>query len=66
MSGDHLTATSSRDPPLPLVYEGLRNGHAFFFVKEVFAELEFIPSELAQMATVVLHQAGHDEVGRRQ
>ncbi len=64
VSGDHLVATSPGDPPLPLVYEGLRNGHSFFFVKQVVAELEFIPGEGGSKGSVVLHQAGHDEIGR--
>jgi CubicO group peptidase (beta-lactamase class C family) len=67
ISGDRLIAASPGDPnpPLPLVYEGVRNGHAFFFVKEVMAELEFVPAGAANLNTVILHQAGHDETGRR-
>ena len=67
VSGNHLIAGSpGGDPPLPLIYEGLRNGHPTFFAKEVFAELEFIPDPSSGMSTVILHQAGHDETGHRQ
>jgi CubicO group peptidase (beta-lactamase class C family) len=63
VSGDHLIATSPGDSPLPLVYEGVRSGHAFFFVKQVIAELEFVPGQGSSKGSVVLHQAGHDEIG---
>jgi CubicO group peptidase (beta-lactamase class C family) len=62
---DQLTAAAPGESSLPLIYEGLRVGHPTFYAATVFAELEFIPDGSGEINTVILHQAGHDETGRR-
>jgi hypothetical protein len=62
---DQLTAAAPGESALPLIYEGLRAGHPTFYAATVFAELEFIRDGSGEMNTVILHQAGHDQTGRR-
>ncbi len=62
---DQLTAAAPGESALPLIYEGLRAGHPTFYAATVFAELEFIRDGSGEINTVILHQAGHDEIGRR-
>jgi hypothetical protein len=62
---EQLTAAAPGESALPLIYEGLRTGHSIFYAATVFAELEFIRDPSGEVNTVILHQAGHDEMGRR-
>jgi CubicO group peptidase (beta-lactamase class C family) len=62
---DQLTAGAPGESALPLIYEGLRAGHPTFYAATVFAELEFIRDGSGEINTVILHQAGHDEIGRK-
>jgi CubicO group peptidase (beta-lactamase class C family) len=62
---DQLTAAAPGESALTLIYVGLRAGHPTFYAATVFAELEFIRDGSGEINTVILHQAGHDEIGRR-
>lgn len=49
---------------LPLSYEGVRDGHPWFYVLMANAEIEFIPDATGAMTSLVSHQNGHDQPGK--
>lgn len=65
VSGDVLTGQGTGQPALPLMYEGVQNGHPRFYVAAVGAEFEFVPDGSGGFASIVLHQGGHDMPGKK-
>jgi hypothetical protein len=61
-----LTAQGTGQQALPLIYEGQQNGHPRFYVKQVDANIEFIPDDKGAIPSLILHQAGHDTPAKRQ
>jgi len=62
---DGLTATGTGQSALPMLYQGMTDGHARFFVTTVGAEIEFIPDATGVITSLILHQGGHDASGKR-
>jgi len=46
-------------------YEGLKDGHPFFFATMVDAEVEFVPDASGAIGSLVLHQGGHEMPAKR-
>lgn len=55
-----LTVQGTNQPPIPVEYEGMKDGHPRFFATAVDAEVEFVPDASGSIASLVLHQGGHD------
>jgi CubicO group peptidase (beta-lactamase class C family) len=54
-AGDGLAAKMGPGPGDPLVYEGVKNGHSFFYLARAHAEYEFVPDSNGAIASMVLH-----------
>jgi serine-type D-Ala-D-Ala carboxypeptidase/endopeptidase len=65
VGGDSLTAQGTGQPSIPLMYLGVKDGHPRFFAEPVNAEIEFIPAADGSIASLVLHQGGHDAPAKR-
>ena len=65
-NGDSLTAQGTGQPPIPLIYLGVTDGHPRFFSTQVNAEIEFVPDASGAIASLVLHQGGQNIPGKRQ
>jgi CubicO group peptidase (beta-lactamase class C family) len=65
VSGDSLTAQGTGQPSFPLMYIGLKDGHARFFASLPNAEIEFVPDASGVIASMVLHQGGQDIPAKR-
>ena len=63
---DGLMVQGTNQPALPEQYEGLKNGHAFFFSTKVDAEIEFIPDASGKITSLILHQGGEDMPAKKQ
>lgn len=62
---DGLTVQGTDQPALAVAYEGLKNGHPFFFSKLIDAEIEFVPDATGTIASLILHQGGQNIPGKR-
>ena len=62
---DGLTVQGTNQPALPQQYEGLKNGHPFFFSSAVDAEIEFVPDASGAIVSLILHQGGRDMPAKR-
>lgn len=60
MNGDHLTGKGTGQPAVDLMYQGLKDGHAIFFVAPVNAEIEFVPNASGAITSLLLHQGGQN------
>ncbi|MBW4045174.1 MAG: serine hydrolase [Acidobacteria bacterium] len=65
VKGDSLTVQGPGDPATPLMYQGIKDGHARFFVPEANAEIEFIPDAAGTVTSLVLHQSGDHPAKKR-
>jgi len=65
VAGDHLTGQGSGQPPLDLMYQGLKDGHPVFFAAQVNAEIEFIPEASGAISSLVLHQGGQNAPAKK-
>jgi len=54
-AGDALT-TQSKGVALPMVYEGVTDGRAKFFVPSRYLEIEFVPDSHGRIGSIVLHE----------
>lgn len=57
-SGDGLTVQGTGQPALPVLYEGVKDGHPRFFSTQVNAEIEFVPDASGAIQSLILHQNG--------
>lgn len=64
-AGDGLTVQGTNQGALILMYQGVKDGHARFFIAEVNAEIEFIPGPSGSIDSLILHQNGHDVPAKR-
>ncbi len=64
-AGDGLTVQGTGQPALPLMYQGVRDGHPRFFITAVGAEIEFVPDASGTIASLILHQNGANVPGKR-
>lgn len=65
LNGRSLTAKLTGRAPTPLIYEGMKGGHPWFFSPRELAEIEFIPDARGVMASIVYHLAGEEFPGSR-
>ena len=65
IAGDALTAQGTGQPAFPLMYVGVKDGHPRFFLTQVNAEIEFVTDASGGIASMVLHQGGHEVPGKR-
>lgn len=65
VEGDALTGQGTGQPPLSMMYQGLKDGHPRFFATQANAEIEFVPDAAGAFTSMILHQAGHDIPGKR-
>ena len=49
----------------PLLYQGVREGHLRFYVAMIDGEIEFVPDPSGAMTTVLSHQHGNEQSGKR-
>ena len=57
-SGNGLTAQPGEQATLPLIYQGVENGHAHFYVTRIGAEIEFVPDVHGAIQSLILQQHG--------
>jgi CubicO group peptidase (beta-lactamase class C family) len=60
-----LSAQGTGQVALPLMYDGVQNGHARFYVTQIGAEIEFVPDEHGTIQSLILHQHGTDRLAKR-
>jgi CubicO group peptidase (beta-lactamase class C family) len=49
----------------PLLYQGVKEGHPRFYVAMIDGEIEFVPDPSGAMTTVLSHQHGNEQSGKR-
>ena len=63
---DSLTVQGTNQPkPMALMYQGVVDGHARFYVPQFDAELEFVTDARGQVTSLVLHQGGEHPAKKR-
>ena len=60
ISGDHLTGQGTGQPPIDMMYQGVKDGHPNFFIAPVNAEIEFVPDSTGAITSLILHQGGQN------
>jgi CubicO group peptidase (beta-lactamase class C family) len=65
LAADGLTVQGTGQPALPLVYQGVEDGHPRFYITAVGADLEFVPGTGGAMESVILHQGGANLTGKK-
>jgi CubicO group peptidase (beta-lactamase class C family) len=60
-----LTVQGTGQPALPLMYQGVKDGHPRFFITAVGAEIEFVPDAAGAIQTLILHQNGAHVPGKK-
>ena len=61
-----LTAQGTGQPALPMMYQGMKDGHPRFFITAVGAEIEFVPDATGAIQSLILHQNGANVPGKKQ
>jgi hypothetical protein len=64
-AGDGLTVQGSGQPALPMMYQGVQDGHPRFFLTQVGAEIEFVPDPNGTIKSLILHQNGANMPGKK-
>jgi CubicO group peptidase (beta-lactamase class C family) len=64
-AAEGLTGQGTGQPPLPLMYEGVKDGHPRFFAVLANAEFEFIPDANGNITALILHQHGRNMAAKR-
>jgi CubicO group peptidase (beta-lactamase class C family) len=65
IAGEGLTVQGTNQGALPIMYLGVKDGHARFFIAQVNAEIEFVPGPSGSIDSLILHQNGHDAPAKR-
>jgi CubicO group peptidase (beta-lactamase class C family) len=65
VNGDHLSGQGTGQPPTDLMYQGVKDGHATFFVTQVGAEIEFVADANGAITSLILHQGGQNIPGKK-
>jgi CubicO group peptidase (beta-lactamase class C family) len=58
IAGDGLTVQGTGQPALPVMYQGVKDGHPRFYAAVAGAEIEFVPDASGAITSLVLHQGG--------
>jgi CubicO group peptidase (beta-lactamase class C family) len=64
-AGDGLTAQGTGQPAVPIMYQGVMDGHPRFFMAVVGAEIEFVPDATGAIQSLILHQNGANVPGKK-
>ena len=64
-TGETLTATPTNQKPLPLLYQGVKEGHPTFYVAAIDSEIEFVPDHTGTITSLILHQNGAQPAKKR-
>lgn len=64
-AADGLTAQGTGQPAISMMYQGIKDGHARFFISKVGAEIEFIPDANGAIQSLILHQNGASTSARK-
>jgi CubicO group peptidase (beta-lactamase class C family) len=64
-AGDGLTVQGTGQPAIPMIYQGIKDGHARFFITQVGAEIEFVPDANGTILSLILHQGGANTPARK-
>jgi hypothetical protein len=62
--GDSLELNAAGEM-MSLIYQGVEAGHPRFYVAMIDGEIEFVPDPSSAMATVLWHQHGNEQTGKR-
>ena len=62
---DHLTGQGTGQQPIDMIYQGERGGHPVFYASQPNAEIEFVPDANGNIASLILHQNGHDTPAKK-
>jgi CubicO group peptidase (beta-lactamase class C family) len=65
LAGDFLTVQGPGQPTLPMMYQGMKDGHPRFFIAAEGAEIEFVPDASGAIVSLVLHHGGADIPGKK-
>lgn len=65
MGPNGLLASGAGQQDLPLMYQGVVDGHARFYARQPDAELEFVPDANGTITSLVLHQNGDHTAKKR-
>ncbi len=65
VAGDGLTVQGTGQPAIPMMYQGVQDGHPRFFINAVGAEIEFVPDSTGAIVSLVLHQNGANMPGKK-
>ena len=65
LNGDVLTLQSRSGAAHTMMYQGMAEGHARFFVPDTDAEIEFVPAASGEIASLVMHLGGERTAKRR-
>ena len=64
-AADGLTVQATNQPALPIMYQGMKDGHPRFFIAAVGAEIEFVPDAAGAIQSLILHQNGANVPGKK-
>jgi len=64
-AGEGLTVQGTGQPALPVMYQGVKDGHPRFFAPQPNAEIEFIADAGGAITSLVLHQGGQNMPAKR-
>ncbi|HET7306254.1 MAG TPA: serine hydrolase [Gammaproteobacteria bacterium] len=65
-NGDRLGVQANGPPLLPLLYEGMKDGHPHFYWPKLNAQIEFISGANGTLSSIVMHANGNTQTGRRE
>ncbi|MDE3063507.1 MAG: DUF3471 domain-containing protein, partial [Acidobacteriota bacterium] len=64
-AADGLTVQATNQPAIPILYQGIKDGHPRFFIAAVGAEIEFVPDAAGAVQSLILHQNGANVPGKK-
>lgn len=64
--GDKLGVQANGPPMLPLFYEGVKDGHPYFYWPKLNAQIEFIAGTDGKLSSIVMHVNGNTQTGKRE
>jgi CubicO group peptidase (beta-lactamase class C family) len=64
-AGDGLSVQGTGQPAIPMMYQGVRDGHPRFFITQVGAEIEFVMDASGKVESLILHQNGANMPGKK-
>jgi CubicO group peptidase (beta-lactamase class C family) len=65
IAGEGLAVQGTGQPALPVLYQGVKDGHPRFYSATVGAEIEFVPDATGAITSLILHQGGANVPAKR-